>query len=303
MDLIEFEKNFSTEKQCREYLFKLRWPDGYRCPRCQHDKAWQLSDIKFKCRSCGYQTSVIAGTIFQGTHKSLTLWFRAIWYVTSQKNGSSAKNLQKILGLGSYETAWLWLHKIRRAMIRPGRDKLHGIVEVDEAYIGGPEKGGKRGRGADNKVLVAIAVEVNDNKIGRIRMGVINDASSKSLHGFVQSVVEIGSRIVTDGWSGYNKLQKNGYSQKILMRKSQNEDNLLPHVHTVVSLLRRWLLGTLQGSCSKEHMAYYLDEYSFRFNRRTSKSRGMLFYRLIQNAVQIQPSTYEDIVSKHSYML
>jgi transposase-like protein len=298
MNLTEFEKEFSTEEQCREYLFKLRWEDGYHCPRCQFDKAWQVSGIKYKCHNCGYQTSVIAGTIFQDTRKPLTLWFRAIWYVTSQKNGTSALNLQRVLGLGSYETAWAWLHKLRRAMVSQGRDKLHGIVEVDEAFIGAPGKGGKRGRGAENKVLVAVAVEINDNKVGRIRMGIIDSASSENLHDFVEATVENGSTIVTDGWRGYNGLSEKGYFQETKIRKPEDEHTLLPHVHTIVSLLKRWLLGMLQGSCSKDHFAYYLDEYTFRFNRRKSKSRGMLFYRLLQNAVQLQPMSYDDIISK-----
>jgi len=298
MNLIEFEKEFNTEEQCREYLFKLRWKDGYHCPRCQCDKAWQVSGVKYKCHNCGYQTSVIAGTIFQGTHKPLTLWFRAIWYVTSQKNGTSALNLQRILGLGSYETAWTWLHKLRRAMVRQGRDKLNGTVEVDEAFIGAPGKGGKRGRGAENKVLLAVAVEISDKKIGRIRIGVIDSASSENLHGFIETTIEKGSTIVTDGWRGYNGLTEKGYFQEIKKRKAEDEDTLLPHVHTIISLLKRWLLGTLQGSCSKEHIAYYLDEYTFRFNRRKSKSRGMLFYRLLQNAVQLQSTSYDDIISK-----
>lgn len=298
MDLLEFEKEFSTDKQCLDYLFKLRWPDGYRCPRCDGDKAWRINENKFKCKNCGYQTTVISGTIFQDTHKPLTLWFRAIWYVTSQKNGTSALGLQKILGLGSYRTAWTWLHKLRRAMVRPGRDKLQGIVEVDEAFIGAPSKGGKRGRGAENKILIAIAVEVNEYKIGRIRMGVIENASSESLNAFIEDSVEKGSTIVSDGWSGYNGLPAKGYLHSIKKRKNGNDENLLPHVHTVVSLLRRWLLGTLQGSCSKDHIAYYLDEYCFRFNRRKSRSRGMLFYRLLQNAVQMQSTPYKDIISK-----
>lgn len=298
MNLLEFEKEFSTENQCREYLYKLRWPEGYRCPRCQCDKAWQISDVKYKCQNCGYQTSVISGTIFQDTHKPLTFWFRAIWYVTSQKSGVSALGLQRILGLGSYRTAWLWLHKLRRAMIRPGRDKLQGTVEVDEAYIGAIGEGGKRGRGAENKVLVVIAVEINDKKIGRIRMGVIDDASSSSLHPFIESSVEISSTIVSDGWRGYNGLTEKGFIQTCPKRKTDEDDSLLPHVHTVISLLKRWLLGTLQGSFSKDHMEYYLDEFCFRFNRRKSKSRGMLFYGLLQNAVQLQPSSYKDIISR-----
>lgn len=298
MNLLEFEKEFGTEEQCREYLYKLRWSEGYCCPRCRCRKAWKIGDVKYKCQNCGYQTSVISGTIFQDTHKPLTLWFRAIWYVTSQKNGTSALGLQGILGLGSYHTAWLWLHKLRRAMVRPDRDKLQGTVEVDEAYIGAPGKGGKRGRGAGNKALVAIAVEINDQKIGRIRMSIIEDASSKSLHSFIESSVEVGATIVSDGWSGYSGLSEKGFTQAIQKPRANDDDSLLPHVHTVISLLKRWLLGTLQGSCSKDHLAYYLDEYCFRFNRRKSKSRGMLFYRLLQNAVRLQPSSYKDIITK-----
>jgi len=183
-------------------------------------------------------------------------------------------------------------------MISPDRDKLHGTVEVDETYIGAPDTGGKRGRGAGNKALVAIAVEINDQKIGRIRMSVIDDASSKSLHPFIESSVEIGSTIVSDGWNGYCGLSEKGFAQAIQKPKANDNDSLLPHVHTVISLLKRWLLGTLQGSCSKDHLSYYLDEYCFRFNRRKSKSRGMLFYRLLQNAVRLQPSSYKDIIAK-----
>ena len=172
-----------------------------------------------------------------------------------------------------------------------------GKIEVDEAYFGAPGKGGKRGRGSENKVLVAIAVEINDKKVGRIRMAVIDSASSENLHNFVEMTCEKGSTIITDGWSGYNGLSEKGYLPETTKRKPDADDTLLPHVHTVISLLKRWLLGTLQGSCSKEHIGYYLDEYTFRFNRRKSKSRGMLFYRLLQNAVQVAPVTYEDIIA------
>jgi len=299
INLIEFEKEFNTEEQCREYIVKLRYEQGvYTCPKCGSIKSWIVRTNVYECSECGHQGSVIAGTIFQDTHKSLTLWFRAIWYVTSQKNGTSALGIQAILGLGSYRTAWTWLHKLRRAMIRPERDNLQGIVEVDEVFIGAPGKGGKRGRGAENKVLAAIAVEINDNRIGRIRIEVIDDASSKSLHRFINTTVKKGSTIVTDGWRGYNGISKCGYSQEIKSKKEDDTEALLPHVHTVISLLKRWLLGTLQGSCSKEHISYYFDEYTFRFNRRKSKSRGMLFYRLLQNAVHLQPTIYDDIIKK-----
>jgi transposase-like protein len=297
MNLMELEQNFSTEQQCRDYLFKLRWENGFRCPRCENKEYWQIGDFKYKCRGCGYQTSVIAGTIFQDTHKPLALWFRAIWYVTSQKTGASALGVQRILGLGSYRTAWTWLHKLRRAMVRPDRDKVGGVIEVDEAYIGAVEEGGKRGRGTENKILITIAAEVSDEKLVRIRMKVISDASAKSLHGFIEEVVEKGSAIITDGWSGYSGIESKGYTHVIKVQKNENE-SMLPHVHTVFSLLKRWLLGTLQGSCSEEYMGYYLDEYTFRFNRRKSKSRGLLFYRLLQNAVQIEPTTYKKIIEK-----
>jgi transposase-like protein len=298
MDLIGFEKAFETEEQCRRYLFKLRWGDKFICPRCRFNEVWQISDVKYKCRNCGYQTSVIAGTIFQDTHKPLTLWFRAIWYITSQKSGASALGLQPILGLGSYRTVWTWLHKLRRAMVRPGRDKIGGVVEVDEAYIGAPETKGKRGRGTENKALIVIAVEISDRKVGRIRMGIVENASTDNLHTFIESTVDKGSTIVTDGWSGYVGITEKGYYHKIQITSKKAEDAPLAHVHIVISLLKRWLLGTLHGSWSREHLAYYLDEFTFRFNRRKSKSRGMLFYRLLQNAVQIEPVVYNRIIGK-----
>jgi len=183
-------------------------------------------------------------------------------------------------------------------MVRPNRDKLSGIVEVDEAYIGGPEEDGKRGRGTQNKVLTAVAVEINDNKVGRIRLSAIESASSESLHPFIEETIEKGSTIVSDGWLGYKGLQDKGYSHQVLLKKDSEDDNILPHVHTVVSLLKRWILGTLQGSCSADHMPYYFDEFCFRFNRRASKSRGLLFYRLLENAVELNPVTYSDLINR-----
>ena len=299
MNLEEFEKEFSTDEQCREYIAKLRYENGvYTCPKCGGLKSWSVSTTVFECSECGHQSSIISGTIFQDTHKPLTMWFRAIWYITSQKNGTSALGLQRVLGLGSYRTAWTWLHKLRRAMVRQGREKLHGVVEVDEAYIGSTESDGKRGRGTKNKVLTVIAVEINDNKIGRIRIGVINDASSNSLHSFIGEVVEQGSTIISDGWRGYNGLSEKGYKQEVSLHKKSDIETLLPHVHTVISLLKRWMLGTLQGSFSKDHIAYYFDEFTFRFNRRKSKIRGKLFYRLMQNAVNLEPVTYKKIIAK-----
>jgi len=293
--LHEFEARFSTEKACRDYLFQLRWPEGFVCPRCNNRKAWPIGNTLFHCTQCNYKLSVITGTIFQDTHKPLTLWFRMIWWLTGQKNGASALGLKRILGLGSYRTAWTWLHKLRRAMVRPGRENLSGIVEVDESYIGG-EKSGKRGRGALGKALIFIAVETNENTIGRIRLQRIPDASAVSLEGSVQNTVTPGSVIQTDKWKGYSNLQSLGYIHEIVRTDFDLGENLLPSCHLVASLLKRWLIGTHQGAVSHEHLDYYLDEFTFRFNRRTSTHRGKLFYRLLQNAVQIDPIPLKKII-------
>ena len=293
---MEFEKSFTTDKQCREYLFQLRYPEGFNCPHCSFDKVWHTARGKFQCQNCRKDNSVMAGTIFQDTHIPLTIWFRAIWHIVAQKHGTNALNLQRILGLGSYRSAWTMLHKLRRAMVRPGREKLSGRIEVDETYIGGIKHGGKRGRGSENKVLVAVAVEISDNKVGRVRFGIIEDATSESLHGFIEDAVEKGSTIVTDGWRGYSGLSTKGYFQEISEKK--DDDNLLHHVHTTISLLKRWILGTLQGSCSREHLSHYLNEYTFRYNRRKSKSRGLLFLRLLENAVQIETTFYKELIKQ-----
>jgi len=244
----------------------------------------------------------MANTIFQDSKKPISLWFRAMWWITSQKNGASALSLQRILGIGSYKTAWLWLHKLRMAMIRPGRDKLKETIEIDECFICGKQSGGNKGRGTDNKILVAVAVEMNGKKIGRIRLGVIKDASSENLNNFIENSVEKGSTIITDGWRGYSGIEKLGYKRKISDKKHKEKENkkLLPNVHLVISLLKRWILGTLQGSVSEQHMAYYLDEFTFRFNRRTSESRGKLFYRLIEQASCIESTLYRDIADRKS---
>jgi len=286
--LLEFEQRFSTEEACVEYLFNLRWPDGFRCLRCGHPEAWAMRRGLYRCRSCRFETSVTAGTIFQDTRKPLRLWFHAIWHLTSQKYGANALGLKRVLGLGSYETAWMWLHKLRRAMVRPGRDPLSGMVQVDEIYIGG-EKPGKRGRGAIGKSLVVIMVELKDGKIGRIRLRRVPDASGPSLEGAVKEGVEPVSIVQTDGWVSYGRLSELGYVHEIIRKEAAVGRNLLPKVNRVAALLKRWLLGTYQGRVEPSHLDYYLDEFTFRFNRRTSRSRGKLFYRLIEQAVAIEP--------------
>lgn len=293
----ELEETFPTEDACRQYLLHLRWPQGFRCPRCGGATNWWTTRGLLMCRACSYQTSVLAGTIFQDTHTPLQTWFRAIWWVCSQKTGASALGLQRALGLGSYRTGWTWLHKLRRAMIRPGRDRLSGIVEVDETYVGG-KKPGKRGRGATGKALVLIAAHLTESRIGRIRLCQLKDASATSLEQAIIASVEPGSTVRTDGWRGYRQVTQRGYRHDIVRPGAEVGENLLPHCHRIAALLKRWLLGTHQGAVTHAHLAYYLDEYTFRFNRRTSRHRGLLFYRLLQQAVAIDPVPLKSMVKR-----
>lgn len=252
-----------------------------------------------QCADCGRQTSVTAGTIFQDTRTALKLWFHAMWWVTTQKNGASALGLQRVLGLKQYQTAWTWLHKLRSAMVRPGRDLLTGRVEVDECYLGGLEEG-LRGRLVEKKALIVVAAQEDGQGIGRIRLRQIPDASAESLHLFVQESIQLGSVVHTDGWSGYSGLEVKGYIHEVTVIKGKKEmaSELLPRVHRIISLLKRWLMGTHQGAVSHKHLDYYLDEYTFRFNRRKSKSRGKLFFRLAQQAVAVEPLPYDAIVNQ-----
>lgn len=249
------------------------------------------------CATCAQQVSVTAGTIFQDTRTPLTLWFRAIWWVVSQKSGASALGLQRVLGLGSYETAWTWLHKLRRAMVRPGRDRLTGEIEVDETFVGGVEPGGGR-RHVGSKTLVGVAAEVRGPGIGRIRLRRVADSSGESLRPFVQEVITPGSTVITDGLQSYRGLSDIGYrhDRRVLLGSGESAEAVLPRVHRVASLLKRWLLGTHQGAVSREHLDYYLDEFTFRFNRRTSRHRGKLFSRLLEHAVAVDPVPYAAMV-------
>jgi transposase-like protein len=255
------------------------------------------------CQKCNTETSIISGTIFEKTRYPLRTWFYAVWLVTSQKFGANALGVKRALGLGSYQTAWVWLHKLRRAMVRPGRDLLHGNVEIDETYVGGKKKEGKRGRGAECKEIVVIALEIHDPKgYGRVRMKRIPDVSTDSLIPFVCETVKPGSVIQTDGWSGYSALTKHGYIHKQIVQSSGGDPAhvTMPGVHRIASLLKRVLLSTHQGAVRGKHLDYYLDEYTFRFNRRTSRSRGLLFYRLMQQAVETEVTTYRAIVDGSS---
>lgn len=288
--LLDFEHWFRSEEACRAYLARIRWPKGFVCPSCNHQQAWQIRRGKFRCGKCRRDTSVMAGTIFESSRMPLRLWFRAVWQVTHQKSGVSALGLQRTLGLGSYRTSWACLHKLRRAMIRPGRQPLTDTVEVDETFIGGPGKNRKQaGRHVGGKSLVIIAAEVRGDGIGRIRLQAIPDTSKEHLLAFIADAISPGATVITDGLPVYGNLTKLGYTHRprIVEISRDAAPKLLPRVHRVAALLKRWILGVHHGSFSKHQVDYYLEEFAFRFNRRTSSSRGQLFYRLVQQALAV----------------
>jgi transposase-like protein len=298
----EFGAWFATDADCLDYIEWLRWPEGFVCPRCAHPDGWRMKDGKLRCGGCKVGTSPTAGTIFDRTRTPLTVWFMACWLFASQKDGVSAQSLQRSLEIGSYQTAWAMLHRLRSVLIRPGRERLTGRVEVDETFIGGEEPGLRGGRQRGKKALVGVAVEVHEPKgLGRCRMAVLPDASAASLHPFIATNVEPGATVVTDGWTGYAGIDDLGYirdrrSQHAARLRGEDPHELLPGVHRVASLAKRWLLGTHQGSVEAAHLQAYLDEFVFRFNRRTSRSRGLVFHRVLQLAVGHEPVRYSDLV-------
>ena len=259
----EFQAWFRTDADCLDYLEWLRWPDGFVCPSCGHEGGWRLGDGRFMCPACSTRSSVTAGTIFDRTRTPLTIWYTACWLFATGKDGISALSLKRVLEISSYQTAWAMLHRLRSVLVRPGRDLLSGTVQVDETYIGGAEPGLAGGRARGKKVLTGIAVEVHEPRgLGRCRMSPLADASAETLHAFVM-----------------------------------DPNKLLPAVHRVVSLAKRWLLGTHQGAADSTHMSHYLNEFVFRFNRRRSRSRGMVFYRVLELAVAHEPMRFQDLIA------
>ena len=303
-DLPTFVSRFGRDAQCRAYVVRARWPEGFRCVGCGHGRAYSHKKrLIEECAGCGKQHSLLAGTIFEQTKTGLSKWFLAIYLVTSSKGGISAMELKRQMGFGSYQTAWSWLHKIRRAMVRPGRAPLTARVEADETYVGGP-KPGKPGRGAAGKTKVAGAVESGRGKargrrLGRLRLAVVEDTSAESLEGFLSRNVAKPATVITDGWSGYLGLDAAGYTHEPhnLSATSDDAASQLPAIHLVFSLAKRWLLGTHHGAVGEKHLAAYLDEFVFRFNRRTAKSISHRFARVIQQAVLTRPTTYRGIVA------
>jgi transposase-like protein len=291
----EFREWFPDDGACVAYLERLRWPAGFVCPRCGALKGWRIKTGSWMCAGCGLKTSATAGTIFHRSHTPISTWFAAAWFITSQKTGISALALQRQFGFGSYETAWAWMQKLRRAMVNPGRELLTGVVELDETFVGGRSTG--RMGASTGKVPVMVAVErIGSHKLGRVRFGIDYAPGSLELIAFAQRTIAPGSMIHTDGARFFRRLSALGYSHKgSTGYNSPDPSAELPGVHLVASLLKRWIAGTLHHHITVEHLPYYLDEYALRFNRRDSKARGMLFYRLLQQAVNTAPTPLTDL--------
>ena len=304
----QFLEWFGDEAGCARYLERLRWPSGYACGHCgSQAEPYRASRGRLLCRACGHQSSITAGTLFDKTRTPLRVWLAAVWYVTSQKHGVSALGLQRVLGLGSYQTAWTMLHRLRRAMVRPGRERLAGRVEVDETLLALGDRhvaflrSGRRGE--HRRIVVAVAIEHTDPKgFGRIRLKRLKAANQASLREFVWASIEPGSLVTTDGSAAYAWLEEDGYRHEraVLLGTETAAHDALPGVHRIAALLKRWLLGIHHGAVQPQQLDHYLDEFTFRFNRRASRSRGLLFYRLLTQALEANPVTYADVAGHTS---
>jgi len=302
--IVEFQSQFRDEDACRAYLFASRWPEGFRCPACEGgDVGGEHFRHLWQCKSCGHQTSVTAGTVMHKTRTPLTLWFWAAYLVATHTPGMSALQLQRQLGIGRYETAWLMLHKLRRAMVAPERQPLMSEVEVDEGLLGGRNHELRGGRQRDGKALVGVAVEVRGAGSGRLRLRVLPDASGDSLHAFVADNVAPATTVHTDGWEGYNCLAAAGFDHRVHKQRLDHRVSghriahpdrqfALPRAHRAISNLRTWLQGTHHG-VSPDHLQAYLDEFVFRHNRRRTPHAA--FQTLLGLGALHAPTTYHAI--------
>ncbi|MGY2746070.1 IS1595 family transposase [Arthrobacter sp. UYCu723] len=298
--ILEFQARFGDEQACLGYLFECRWPDGYSCPRCKGESAWPVAARGlWECAACRYQVSLTAGTVLHKTHTALHLWFWAAYLMTTGTPGISARQLQRQLGLSRYETAWTMLHKLRRAMVNPERTLLTGEVEVDECEVGGPEVGRRGGRNLTARAgQIVVAVEVRGQGSGRVRMKVIPNASGDTLGTFVTDTVAPGAIVHTDGWMGYVPLRNKGYDHRPrsqrAAKRAGDPDPVLPRVHRAISNFKTWLRGT-HRSVGNEHLQVYLDEFTFRYNRRSTPMAA--FQSLLGLGAQQAPATYRQIVA------
>jgi hypothetical protein len=290
---LELLKQLSTQEACLDYIASIRWADGFVCPKCECRQFWKSKRLQWICAKCRLHTRVLAGTLFQDTKLPLTLWFQMIWWFVGPKNGASALALMQNFGIGSYRTSWKLLGKLRSCTVLPMRYALSGAVEVDEAFLGG----------VHNKAIRAVAAETRGKATGRIRFKHIKSREGAENQNFITETIVLGSMIVSDRYKGYPTIVNKGYIHSPQKKPYSweevdgDDERLLPRVHRAISLLKRWYYGTYQGRVDKQNLQLYLDEFVFRFNRRTSIHRGKLFYRLLQNAVKIEPVPYKKIVS------
>ncbi len=308
-DLRDFRKQFATEEACRDYLIRCRWPDGFICPKCQHNHYWpRRQGHLFECAKCFYNASPTAGTILHRSRLPIQEWFWATYFVSTMTPGISATQLQRQIGIGSYRTAWFLLKRLRRAMVNDTRAPLQGLVEADETLVGGPAQG-RKGRGVAKEphvALVAGAVEVETftNKKGkrvekavRLRLKTIKNADEKTIRSFLHRSVEKGSHIRTDGWRGYSKTALADYRHEVRIVGESKAHQLAPHIHRVFSNLKTWLHGTHHGVQPK-YLQYYLDEFVFRFNRRRTPMAA--FRTLLGIATQKKPARLDQIKQRDS---
>ncbi len=295
--LPEFEARFPDDAACARWLLVKRWPDGFRCPACGHDKSWELGRerLTLQCAACERQVSVTAGTVLHGSHLGLRTWFLAAWLMATHANGISARQLGRQLGLGSYKSAWLLVRKLRRAMVDPAREPLAGLVEVDESSLPLRAKGApaRPGRSHDGKLLIAGAVEIRGKAPGRARLAVIGDYSAATLNAFVAAAIARGSTVVSDGWSGHAKLKDVKHDPKVVGDAPAHR--VLPWVHRVFANAKRWAMGVYHG-LRPEHLQAYLDEFVFRFNRRRAPHAA--FDRLLGLSLALQPATCQMLVGR-----
>lgn len=298
LTIVEFQGRFADEEACRAYLFASRWPEGFRCRRCGGGEVGVLHRrrLVWQCKGCGAQTSVTAGTVMHGTRQPLRLWFWAAYLVATHHPGISAVQLQRQLGIGRHETAWMMLHKLRRAMVAPEREPLKREVEIDEFFLGGYEEGLRGGRERGKKALVGIAIEVRGRGSGRVRLGVLPNASGPSLATFTKATTAPGATVHTDGLQSYRGLSRLGYDHRRRAQTSaQPGEQLLPRAHRAISNLKAWLHGTHRWA-SPEHLPAYLDEYVFRHNRRSNPHAA--FQTLLGLSARHEPATYRQIIDQ-----
>jgi hypothetical protein len=284
-NLREFDRLFAHKDACLHFLEKVRWGDSFSCQSCGAKEYWTLSTGLRRCQACRFKNSVKTGTIFESSRLPLKMWFYAIWWITAHKNGVSALDLQKDVGLGSYRSAWLLLHKIRNAMVQADKSLLQGEVEVDKIYL------------LSEQVIVATEFS-GSTRIGRIQMERVRDSKANQLEEFIMANVARGSTIYASNLEGNGGLARLGYKQVARKLSRSKPAQTLPRVQIVSDSLQKWLRGTLRGRIDSKHMESYLEEFVFRFNRRTSKARGILFQRVLENAVRVEPAPYQKITAR-----